>query len=121
MYEAKNFKPEEFACKCGCGLIKTEDELLEKLDRARDIAGVPFRINSSTRCSDHNKNVGGSPSSLHMQGRAADIHVADNAARYKILKALFAVDMPRVLIYKNFIHADIAGEGKQGEISLWMG
>jgi len=26
-----------------------------------------------------------------------------------------------VLIYKTFIHADIAGEGKQSEISLWMG
>jgi uncharacterized protein YcbK (DUF882 family) len=85
------------------------------------MAGVPFRINSGFRCEDHNKSVGGSPNSLHKFGRAADIHVPDNAVRYQILKSLFAVEMPRVLIYKTFIHADIAGEGKQSEIALWMG
>ena len=85
------------------------------------MAGVPFTINSGFRCEHHNKAVGGSPNSLHKLGRAADIHVPDNAVRYQILKALFAVEMPRVLIYKTFIHADIAGEGKQGEIALWMG
>jgi zinc D-Ala-D-Ala carboxypeptidase len=116
----KHFSLEEFAC-THCQKNDINHDLVELLDLARDMAGVPFRINSGFRCEHHNKAVGGSPNSLHKLGRAADIHVPDNAVRYQILKSLFAVEMPRVLIYKTFIHADIAGEGKQGEIALWMG
>ena len=120
--EFKYFTREEFHCQCGkCTTNEIKDELIAKLDKARDIAGVPFRINSGYRCPSHNASVGGSPNSLHKHGRAADIHVADNHSRYMILKGLFEAGLERVLIYKNFIHADIAGEGKQGEISLWMG
>ena len=120
--EFKNFTREEFACRCGnCTTNEIKDELIAKLDKARDIAGVPFRINSGYRCPAHNASIGGSKTSLHMAGRAADIHVADNHSRYMILKGLFEAGLDRVLIYKTFIHADIAGEGKQGEISLWMG
>jgi zinc D-Ala-D-Ala carboxypeptidase len=116
----KHFKMEEFACK-HCQKNNINPTLVELLDLARDMSGVPFRINSGYRCEDHNKAVGGSPNSLHKRGRAADIHVADNAHRYAILKALFAVEMPRVLIYKDFIHADIADDDKPSEIALWMG
>lgn len=120
--EFKFFDRDEFHCKCGnCTTNEIKDELIAKLDKAREIADTPFKINSGYRCPAHNASVGGSPNSLHKHGRAADIHVSDNSARYKILKGLFAAGLDRVLIYKNFIHADIAGEGKQGEISLWMG
>jgi len=120
--EFNYFTREEFHCKCGnCTTNEIKDELIAKLDKARDIAGVPFRINSGYRCESHNASVGGSPNSLHKLGRAADIHVADNHSRYMILKGLFEAGLDRVLIYKTFIHADIAGEGKQSEISLWMG
>ena len=115
------FTRSEFACSCGDCENKINNDLIDKLDKARGISGVAYKINSGYRCESHNAKVGGSPKSLHKVGRAADIHVADNHSRYMILKGLFEAGLDRVLIYKTFIHADIAGEGKQGEISLWMG
>ena len=117
----KYFTRSEFACSCGDCENKINNDLIDKLDKAREISGVSYKINSGYRCESHNAKVGGSPKSLHKAGRAADIHVADNHSRYMILKGLFEAGLDRVLIYKTFIHADIAGEGKQGEISLWMG
>ena len=117
----KYFTKEEFHCKCGnCTTNGIQDELIDKLDKARGISNVSYKINSGYRCEAHNSAIGGAPQSLHKFGRAADIHVADNHSRYMILKGLFEAGLDRVLIYKNFIHADIAGEGRQGEISLWM-
>ena len=113
------FKMEEFACPC-CNENNISMELVELLDQARGIAEVPFKINSGFRCEKHNEAVGGSSRSLHKRGRAADIHVGDSIARYKILGALFKVGMPRVLIYKTFIHADIADEDVSKETCLWM-
>lgn len=115
------FDRDEFSCRCGNCKNMIDNELIDKLDKARGISGVSYKINSGYRCPEHNAKVGGSPSSLHKAGRAADIHVSDNHSRYMILKGLFEAGLDRVLIYKTFIHADIAGEGKQGQISLWMG
>jgi zinc D-Ala-D-Ala carboxypeptidase len=115
------FDREEFACRCGNCENMIQNPLIDKLDKAREISGVSYKINSGYRCLAHNTSIGGSKTSLHMAGRAADIHVSSSAARYQILKGLFAAELDRVLIYKTFIHADIAGEGKQSEIALWMG
>lgn len=117
----KHFTKQEFACKCGNCENLIQNALIDKLDIARGISGVSYKINSGFRCLAHNTSIGGSKTSLHMAGRAADIHVSSSAARYQILKGLFAAELDRVLIYKTFIHADIAGEGKQSEIALWMG
>jgi hypothetical protein len=115
------FSRDEFACRCGNCENLIQNDLIDKLDKAREISGVSYKIHSGFRCLAHNTSIGGSKSSLHMSGRAADIHVSSSSARYQILKGLFAAGLDRVLIYRTFIHADIAGEGKQSETSLWMG
>ena len=71
-----NFKPTEFMCRCGCGNILVDEDLLEILTFVRKQLGVPIIINSGYRCVKHNKAVGGHPNSYHTQGKAADIHVA---------------------------------------------
>ena len=43
------------------------------LDPLREAYGKPIRVTSGYRCPQLNKAVGGSPTSDHMQGRAADI------------------------------------------------
>ena len=119
--EFKYFTRDEFKCSCGNCENLIENALIAKLDKARGIADTPFKINSGYRCEAHNQKIGGAKHSLHKSGRAADIHVSDNSARYKILKGLFAAELDRVLIYKTFIHADIAGEGRQSGTAIWMG
>ncbi len=79
------------------------------LDAARKIAGVPFRINSGYRCEKHNREIGGSPTSSHMKGLAADISATDHALRFRIVYGLLQAGFRRIVIYrdKQFIHVDI--------------
>ena len=57
--QIKHFKKEEFTCNCGCGLNNIHKEVVLMLDAAREIAGVPFRINCGCRCEKHYREVGG--------------------------------------------------------------
>jgi len=83
------------------------EEFLEKLDQAREIAGVPFRINSGMRSHDWNYKCGGSPSSSHLIGWAADISATTSNRRYIVVKALMEVGINRIGIADTFIHGDM--------------
>lgn len=101
------FKPSEFICKCGCG-AGTEEMLRDfmiRLENAREIAGIPFRISSGFRCAKHNKFVGGVADSAHVRGLAADIITSGSSERFTILNAVLKF-FPRVGVDKNFIHVD---------------
>ena len=106
----KHFNKNEFACKCSCGLNCIDRELVEKLDFAREIAGVPFVINSACRCLKHNKEVGGVSDSSHLKGVAVDIAIKNSSHRFKVLVALLGAGFNRIGIYRNFIHVDIDEE-----------
>ena len=103
----KHFKKEEFDCKCGCGLNNMEYSLIERLDNARDLAGIPFKINCGCRCEKHNKEVGGIEKSSHLSGLAVDISAKTDLERYKIVCALYLVGFGRILLYDTFIHVDM--------------
>lgn len=113
------FKPEEFRCKCGCGGMSVSNTLLAMLEKAREIADIPFTIVSGYRCEKHNKKVGGVDSSAHSAGLAVDIKADTSISRYKILKSLMAVGFTRLGVYSRWIHADIDGE-KPGNV-IWVG
>lgn len=78
---------------------------LEMLDKAREMAGVPFKINSGYRTPKHNKAIGGAKNSAHIRGYAADIAVTD-VTRETILKSLYMAGFRRLGIANGFIHAD---------------
>lgn len=65
----------------------------EVLQPLRDAFGEPIVVSSGYRCPALNKAVGGSATSQHMQGTAADIHVlsdrpADNRRLFDCAKRL---------------------------------
>ena len=103
---SKNFTTDELACRC-CGKCNVDKLLISRLQLVRDIVGVPIYINSGYRCEAHNKAVGGSPNSQHVQGRAADIRIKGFSVEqmYKLCKNFF----PGIGIYpeQNFIHVDV--------------
>ena len=87
-------------------LDKMDKEFLLKLDRAREVAQIPFKINSAWRSAEKNQEVGGKPNSSHLKGLAVDISVTDSRSRFIVLKALIQVGFHRIGIAKTFIHVD---------------
>ena len=108
----RHFKMSEFTCKCGCGLTNVDADMLDKLDAARSLAGVPFVITSGCRCGAHNKACGGTPDSAHIAtpdkpSKAVDI-AFPTERRYAILRGLIEAGFERIGVNfaRNFVHAD---------------
>lgn len=112
------FSKQEQACKC-CRQGEFDKNFLEKLNKAREQAGIPFVINSGYRCEKHNKEVGGSNTSSHLKGIATDIRCDDSNKRFNIVVALLEAGFTRIGIGKNFIHVDDDKEKAQGVIWLY--
>lgn len=108
MSKLKHFKISEFDCKCGCKLNKQTIGFLVMLDHARHIAQTPFIITSGTRCFEHNQRVGGSPTSSHLKGLAADIKFSNGLELVKIIYGLTLAGFKRIGINedKKFVHVD---------------
>ena len=103
----KYFKKSEFKCRCGCGANNISAELIAKLNEARGLAGIPFHINSGTRCFKHNRGVGGKPTSSHLKGLAADIRYSNSNERYVIINTLLEAGFKRIGVGRHFVHVDI--------------
>ncbi|MBP0976456.1 MAG: hypothetical protein J6P20_10390, partial [Oscillospiraceae bacterium] len=75
-----HFAVNEFQCKCGKGHdFQLDDELVEKLEQFFTVVpklyGVKVKtinVSSGFRCTQHDKNVGGSGTGQHTLGKAAD-------------------------------------------------
>jgi uncharacterized protein YcbK (DUF882 family) len=89
-------------------------KLSSQLQFLRDYTGRPITINSAYRCPKHNKKVGGSKTSQHLLGKAADITIQSlkPAEVFVIIEDL--IDMGHMLqgglgLYekKGFTHYDI--------------
>jgi uncharacterized protein YcbK (DUF882 family) len=112
----KNFKLKEFKCKCGCDMpLEVYENIIKlssQLQFLRDYTGRPITINSAYRCPKHNKKVGGSKTSQHLLGKAADITIQSlkPAEVFMIIEDL--IDMGHMLqgglgLYDTFVHYDI--------------
>lgn len=82
-------------------------EFLAMLEDARSFAETPFKINSGYRTKEHNKKVGGSKTSSHLEGVAVDISCNDSVSRLNILTGLVEAGFTRIGIAKTFIHVDL--------------
>ena len=103
----KYFTLDEFDCPSLPNSGKNMDSsFLAKLEEAREIAGIPFKITSGYRTKTHNEEVGGVPNSSHLIGVASDIAVSGGADRYIILSALIKAGFKRIGVAKTFIHCD---------------
>lgn len=107
-----HFTPREFTCRCE-GLcdhpVVVSPDLVAKLDKIRELIGMPVTIVSGTRCERHNRKVGGKPLSSHVPrdgiSHAADVRCPDNEFRFAFLAAALPI-FNRIGIGKDFIHVD---------------
>ena len=118
----KNFRIQEFVCRCGCQMPaearqNIEALVAEVLDPVRDEYGKPIYVNSGYRCEKHNKAVGGVPRSQHIVGEAADISVKseklkvkselDELARIIVSQGRF----DQLILYPTFLHVSYKRSG----------
>lgn len=88
-------------------IVGLKPELVQMLDDARHIAGIPFKLNSGFRTKSQNEKAGGVEDSAHLTGLAVDIACTSDTARHKIITALQKVGFNRIGIAKTFVHCDI--------------
>ncbi len=112
----KYFKLSEFDDAPGTGKNMKKD-FLTKLDKARAIADVPFKITSGYRSKETNKRAGGVSTSSHLKGLAADISCKDSSTRQKIVSALIQAGFTRIGIADTFIHCDT---DKDKNDAIWL-
>ena len=74
---APSFTVREFRCRDGSDVVMIDESLVVLLQCIREHFGKAVTITSGYRTGTHNTAVGGSKSSQHLLGKAADIQVAD--------------------------------------------
>ena len=115
---SKNFRLDEFKCKCGkCDPILVDDALITWLQKIRDHFGKSVNINSGYRCEAHNASpeVEGSPTSHHVKGKAADIRV-EGITPEEVAKYAESIGIRRIGLYDTFVHI-----GSDTKKRFWLG
>ncbi len=93
-------------CTPPCSIEDMNEDTLAMLDKARDMAGVPFVINSAYRTVEHELSKGRDGTSSHTTGRAVDIRALNGRQRWLVISALIEAGFTRLGIGKGFIHVD---------------
>jgi len=107
MIKAKYFKEVEFkACTPPCSLQDMKQETMNKLDKAREIAGIPFVLNSAYRSPEWERDHDRTGKGAHPHRHAVDIRCNTYQNRMKIVQALLAVGFRRIGIGRTYIHVD---------------
>lgn len=95
-------------------LPNVENLITEVLDPLREWYGKPITVNSGFRSPALNKAVGGSATSDHMQGRAADITGGSPAENKKLFNLVQSLCLPfdQLIDEKNFawVHVSYRNE-----------
>ena len=115
---SENFRLDEFKCKCGkCDPILVDDQLIIYLQKIRDHFGKRVNVNSGYRCEKHNADpkVGGSPSSHHVKGMAADIRV-EGITPEEVARYAESIGIQRIGLYDTFVHI-----GSDSKKRFWLG
>ena len=86
-------------------IVNNLTELVDNiLDPLRTEYGKPIKVNSGYRCDALNKAVGGSKTSQHMTGQAADITVGTPNQNKQLFNLIIEMDLPfdQLIDEKNF-------------------
>ena len=105
-----NFKAQEFACKCGCGINGMSPKTLDLCQDLRRKCGFPLMITSGYRCPNHNSSVSETGTDgPHTTGEALDIRV-DRKNAHTLLKHALALGFTGIGVQQKgkvrFIHLD---------------
>ena len=119
---AENFNLREFICTHPeHDHVIVYPELVEKLQKLRNLLDNPIYINSAYRCPERNKQVGGAENSQHKKGKAVDFILDNHLYNVnEIAEMATEIGFNGIGLYNNFIHVDIRElpEGRTNPI-IW--
>ena len=83
-----------------------------KLQELRRQVGQRLKINSAYRTPEHNKAIGGSPKSQHLQGNAVDISIRNlkGITVNEFANIAERVGFDGIGKYHTFVHLDVRGK-----------
>ena len=113
-----NFKLKEFQCSDGNDIVIVDSDLVYLLEVIRAYFGRPVVINSAYRTMAYNRTIkNSSPTSQHLEGRAADIRIKDvPPAEVAAFARQMMPDFGGVGTYNSFTHIDT-----RHTVSNWKG
>lgn len=119
----QHFTVGEIICKDGSPTYVINSEVLEGLEKLREIVGKPININSGYRSESYNKKVGGAKDSQHVLGNAIDFHVSGMTTQqiYDIIKKnnMLGEVFKGVGLYNTFVHVDVRPNPHSRGFSFW--
>lgn len=94
----------EFACKDGSELILIDDDVIDNLEKIRQIINAPIKIISGYRTETYNESINGAKNSYHCRGKAVDIKTDKMPA---LELAIYASRFFNgIIVYNDFVHCD---------------
>jgi uncharacterized protein YcbK (DUF882 family) len=103
---SRNFTLGELASKDGDNIVLLHPALILGLQAIRDHVGKPVHVNSCYRSPEHNKAIGGSKQSLHVQGMAFDV-VIKGLTPMEIASIANDMGFGGIKAYSSFTHVDV--------------
>lgn len=106
---SKNFKVKEFKCHDNTDKVLIDTALVEVLQEIRTYFGRPVTIASAYRTASYNASIGGSKSSYHVKGQAADIQI-NNVSPVIVGMYAQSINVGGIGVYayidNGFVHID---------------
>lgn len=96
--------------------LKNLRKLADTLEQVRALLGHPIVISSGFRCRELNKAIGGSKTSAHMTGRAADFTCPGFGTPFEVAQAIAASGIvfdQLIHEYGRWVHIGIADIPRQ--------
>jgi len=109
-----------FNCPCGECHYSPSTTLINRLNEAREEAGIPFIVTSGPRCPHYNAHIKGATYSEHIDGDGADISCTDSRTRSKIINAALKVGFTRIGVARSFIHLGVSPSNDQDVIWVYQ-
>lgn len=103
-------------------IANTETLVDNILDPLREAWGKPITVNSGYRCAALNRAVGGSKTSQHMTGQAADITTGNRADNRRLFQLITDMKLPydQLIDEKNFawVHVSYSPRNRRQILKL---
>lgn len=96
----------KFVCP-DCGACEMNKDFMNALQTIQFGMGEGLVVTSGFRCAIHNKAIGGSPTSKHLLGLAADIACPDAEKRMILVSLAVRNRIKGIGIGKTFTHLDM--------------